>query len=383
VVRELGTRVNSASARIAVDGEPIKLETNVYYAVNKPRGYVSTSFDPAGRPRVMDLLPELPQRIYTVGRLDEESTGLMILTNDGELANRLAHPRYGVEKTYRALVAGHLERETIAKLTAGIWLSDGKVRAKRARIVGRQGQATLIELVLAEGRKREVRRMLAKLGHKVMSLYRIAVGPVTVQGLAAGKFRLLSRYEVDSLRKAASGVEGSSSGFFDSTASSRGQTRRDVPRRRRQPRPDQGLPERIDSPHEDPRSRRSTQPAGPGPRRGGAPHLRPQATGSRPTTPLKPTKGRKPRAGMSGEHPDTAAAARPAPASKGPAHGGPSAKRRIIGLSSGQIASPGTNMRGRPVRRRPPRLKTRPPRAGAALKPRQSIDKDPSNSEDA
>ena len=106
VVRQLGTRVDARASRIAVDGEPIRLESMVYYAVNKPKGYVSTNFDPSGRPRVVDLLPEVPERVYTVGRLDEDSTGLMILTNDGDLANRLAHPRYGVEKLYRALVAG-------------------------------------------------------------------------------------------------------------------------------------------------------------------------------------------------------------------------------------------------------------------------------------
>jgi 23S rRNA pseudouridine2605 synthase len=205
-VKQLGTRVDPARARIAVDGEPIKLESMVYYAVNKPRGYVSTNFDPSGRPRVVDLLPEIPERVYTVGRLDEDSTGLMILTNDGELANRLAHPRFGVEKLYRALVAGLPSPEMLAKLTEGIWLSDGKVRAKRARIVGRQGEATRLELVLAEGKKREIRRMLSKLGHKVMSLNRIAVGPVSLKGLAAGQCRPLSRYEVDMLRKVAAGV---------------------------------------------------------------------------------------------------------------------------------------------------------------------------------
>jgi len=206
VARQLGTRVDAALARIAVDGEPIRLESIVYYAVNKPKGYVSTNFDPAGRPRVVDLLPELPERVYTVGRLDEDSTGLMILTNDGDLANRLAHPRYGVEKLYRALVAGLPTRETLAKLTEGIWLSDGKVRAKRAHIVGRQGQATQLELVLAEGKKREIRRMLSKLGHKVMSLNRIAVGPITLKGLPTGECRPLSRHEVDLLRQVASGA---------------------------------------------------------------------------------------------------------------------------------------------------------------------------------
>lgn len=206
VVRQLGTRVDAASARITVDGEPIHRETTVYFAVNKPKGYVSTNFDPSGRPRVVDLLPEIPERVYTVGRLDEDSTGLLILTNDGELANKLAHPRYGVEKIYRALVAGLPTPEMMARLTEGVWLSDGKVRAKRARITGRQGQATQIELVLAEGKKREIRRMLAKLGHKVMSLARIAIGPVSLKGLPSGECRPLTRHEVDLLRKIASGV---------------------------------------------------------------------------------------------------------------------------------------------------------------------------------
>ncbi|MBV8487647.1 MAG: rRNA pseudouridine synthase [Planctomycetaceae bacterium] len=206
VVRELGTKVDPGKVTIAVDGERIQLEKMVYYAVNKPKGYVSTNDDPAGRPRVIDLLPEVPERVYSVGRLDEDSTGLMILTNDGELANRLAHPRYGVEKTYRALVAGTPSRETLAKLTEGIWLSDGKVRARHVRVVGTQGEATTLELVLAEGKKREIRRMLAKLGHKVMSLTRIALGPIVLKGLPPGEHRRLSATEIDLLRKIAAGI---------------------------------------------------------------------------------------------------------------------------------------------------------------------------------
>ena len=187
----------------------------VYFAVNKPKGYVSTDVDPAGRPRVVDLLPEIPERVYTVGRLDEDSTGLMILTNDGELANRLSHPRYGVEKLYRALVAGLPDPEIVSKLTAGIWLSDGKVRAKRARLVGRQGQANVLELVLSEGKNREIRRMLAKLGHKVMSLNRVAVGPISIKGIAMGACRSLSRQEVDLLWKVANGISVSLPRFLE------------------------------------------------------------------------------------------------------------------------------------------------------------------------
>ncbi|OJW20485.1 MAG: hypothetical protein BGO49_04555 [Planctomycetales bacterium 71-10] len=205
-VKELGARVHPDRAVIAVDGEKLKAERHVYYAVNKPKGYVSTNDDPAGRPRVVDLLPEVPERVYTVGRLDEESTGLMILTNDGQLANKLAHPRYGVEKIYRAVVAGTPAPDVLARLTDGVWLSDGKVRAKRTRIVGSQGEATVLELVLAEGKKREIRRMLAKFGHKVMMLTRIAIGPISLKGIPVGDARPLSRTEVEMLRKVASGV---------------------------------------------------------------------------------------------------------------------------------------------------------------------------------
>lgn len=206
VVRDLATRVDPHTARIELDGEPLKRETYVYFAVNKPRGYVSTNNDPAGRPRVVDLLPQIPQRVYTVGRLDENSNGLILLTNDGELANRLTHPRYGVEKVYHALVAGSPDPQTLDKLVVGIWLSDGKVRAKRVRIIGKRGDATMLEIILAEGKNREVRRMLAKLGHKVMSLTRVAVGPISVKGLKVGTFRPLTPREVGQLRQIAEGI---------------------------------------------------------------------------------------------------------------------------------------------------------------------------------
>ncbi len=205
VVRELGTKVDPAQNPVALDGQKIQLERPVYFAVYKPKGYVSTTNDPAGRPRVLDLLPEIPQRVYTVGRLDEMSVGLMLLTNDGELANQLAHPRYGVEKLYRVVVAGSPSHEVLKQLTDGIWLAEGKVRAKRVRAIGKRGDSTILELVLAEGKNREVRRMLAKLGHKVMMLTRVAVGPITTKGLVAGQFRSLTGREVDLLRRVAAG----------------------------------------------------------------------------------------------------------------------------------------------------------------------------------
>ena len=205
VVRELGTKVDPRKMTVALDGQKVQLERPVYFAVFKPKGYVSTNNDPSGRPRVLDLLPEIPQRVYTVGRLDEMSMGLMLLTNDGELANKLAHPRFGVEKLYRVIVAGIPTREVLKQLTDGIWLAEGKVRAKSVRAVARKGEATILEMVLAEGKNREVRRMLAKLGHKVMLLTRVAVGPITVKGLTAGQFRPLTGREVDLLRRVAAG----------------------------------------------------------------------------------------------------------------------------------------------------------------------------------
>jgi 23S rRNA pseudouridine2605 synthase len=144
----------------------------------------------------------VPQRVYTVGRLDEDSEGLLLLTNDGDLANRLMHPRYGVEKTYLVLVAGHPKREDLTKLLKGVWLSDGQVRARHVKRLKPQGDSTWMRIVLSEGKNREVRRMLARLHHKVMRLRRIALGPVQLGHLAKGKARRLSPAELRALRQA-------------------------------------------------------------------------------------------------------------------------------------------------------------------------------------
>ncbi|HTU90669.1 MAG TPA: pseudouridine synthase [Gemmataceae bacterium] len=199
VVRELGTKVE-ASAAVCVDGQPLHGEKLVYWLVNKPRGYLCTNFDPAGRPLAVDLVPHVSQRVYTVGRLDEDSEGLLLLTNDGDLANRLTHPRFGVEKTYHVQVAGHPSREDIEQLLKGVWLSDGHVHARRVRRLKAQGESTWLEIVLNEGKNREIRRMLARLGHKVMVLRRIAIGPVRLDKLRRGKARRLKVEELQRLR---------------------------------------------------------------------------------------------------------------------------------------------------------------------------------------
>src|SRR5712692_2785368 len=142
VVRELGTKVDSTKQRITVDGQPVRAERSVYWLVHKPRGYLCTNRDPARRPLAIDLVPQVSQRVYTVGRLDEDSEGLLLLTNDGDLANRLMHPRFGVEKTYQVQVAGVPTPENLSQLLKGVWLSDGHVRAQRVKRLKTHGEST-------------------------------------------------------------------------------------------------------------------------------------------------------------------------------------------------------------------------------------------------
>lgn len=203
VVAELGTRVEPAKQTIRVDGEPLPRPKLAYYAVNKPTGVVSTASDPSGRQRVIDLLPPSLGRLYNVGRLDLASEGLILVTNDGELANRLTHPSHGVEKTYHVQVAGHPEPDVLSQLRKGVYFAEGKAQVVRAKVKSRRKQSSVLEIVLAEGRNREIRRMLAKVGHKVQKLVRVAVGPVRLAEMPAGAYRKLTQQEVKALRAAA------------------------------------------------------------------------------------------------------------------------------------------------------------------------------------
>jgi 23S rRNA pseudouridine2605 synthase len=201
-VRELGTRVDPGK-EVRVDGVPIKPERHVYWLVNKPPGYVCTNSDPAGRPRAIDLVPQVDQRVFTVGRLDEASEGLLLLTNDGDLAHRLMHPRFGVEKTYVVQVAGKPTRDDLQQLLKGVWLSEGHVRARHVKRLKQQGDSTWLRIVLSEGKNREIRRMLARLHHKVLRLTRVALGPIQLGRLAKGKSRPLTKPELQALRQSA------------------------------------------------------------------------------------------------------------------------------------------------------------------------------------
>jgi 23S rRNA pseudouridine2605 synthase len=201
IIRDLGTRIDPEKVTVHVDDHHVRTEKHVYWAVNKPRGYLCTNHDPAGRPLATDLIPHVDQRVYTVGRLDEDSEGLLLMTNDGDLAQQLMHPRFGVEKTYEVLVAGSPTPADLRQLTTGVYLAEGRVKAKFVKRFKRQGESTWLKIVLAEGKNREIRRMLAKLNHKVMRLRRVAIGPVRLDRLPKGKSRKLALPEIEGLRK--------------------------------------------------------------------------------------------------------------------------------------------------------------------------------------
>ncbi len=215
VVQELGTKIEPGRDRVEVDGIPVKPQPFTYIALNKPRGFVTTMEDKEGRPTVMDLLKGLKIRVYPVGRLDMDSEGLLLLTNDGELAFRLMHPRYHVEKRYLVRVKGTPPEKKLEKLRRGIRLEDEKRKGlfrktapARIKVIRSKGKETELEVVLKEGRKRQIRRMFQAIGHPVVSLVRVAVGNITLEGLPKGKYRHLTPREVAELRKRAGLVPG-------------------------------------------------------------------------------------------------------------------------------------------------------------------------------
>jgi 23S rRNA pseudouridine2605 synthase len=204
VVTRLGTKVDPTTAVVRVGGRRLPpVSPHVYLVLNKPRGVVSTMSDPEGRRTLSDFVAERPERLFHVGRLDTDTEGLILLTNDGDFAQRLAHPSYEVEKTYVAEVAGAVDRGTVRTLLAGVVLDDGPVEVRRARVVSSTAQRGIVELVIHEGRNRIVRRLLDQVGHPVQRLTRTAVGPVRIGSLRAGTLRELSADEVGSLLDAA------------------------------------------------------------------------------------------------------------------------------------------------------------------------------------
>jgi 23S rRNA pseudouridine2605 synthase len=202
VVTELGTKADPTRDKISIDGRPVRPEqTAIYLALNKPTGVVTTMSDPEGRPTVRDILGRMRQRVFPVGRLDFHSAGLLILTNDGELAQRLTHPRYGVRKTYRVKVKGRVVPEQTEQLSKGVALHDGVSAPAQVRIVEAAERKTWLEITLAEGKNRQVRRMCEGVGLSVEKLSRIAFGPLKLGKLAVGAVRPLTEGEVRKLRR--------------------------------------------------------------------------------------------------------------------------------------------------------------------------------------
>lgn len=199
-VTEMGMRVDPATAVIHVDGARINVRTDlVYLALNKPRGVLSAMSDARGRPTVGDLVAGRAERLFHVGRLDSETEGLLLLTNDGALGHRLMHPTFGVAKTYLATVPGPVPKEVGRRLRCGVDLDDGPATVDAFRVVQTQGGRALVEVVLHEGRNHIVRRLLAAVGHPVQSLVRTSIGPIRLGSQRAGTLRELTRSELADL----------------------------------------------------------------------------------------------------------------------------------------------------------------------------------------
>lgn len=200
VVTELGTKIDPERDKIQVEGRRVRPATLVTLLVNKPSGYVSTTRDPQGRRVITDLVGKTYGRLYPVGRLDYDATGLMLLTNDGDMAQRLMHPRYQALRTYRVTAAGAMPDETLKRLASGLVL-DGRQVPASLTLVKRQADKTVLELTVWEGRYHLVKRLLTKVGHPVLKLKRIAFGPLRLGGLARGAYRPLSKQELAQLRE--------------------------------------------------------------------------------------------------------------------------------------------------------------------------------------
>lgn len=200
VVTRLGTKVDPTTAVIRVDGKRLPpISPHVYLVLNKPRGVVSTMSDPEGRRTLQDLVDDRPERLFHVGRLDTDTAGLILLTNDGDFAHRMAHPSFEVDKTYVAEVEGEVSKATLRQVEDGVMLEDGPVKVTKIKLVGEHKDRTIVELVIHEGRNRIVRRLLEHVGHPVRRLTRTRFGPVTLIGIKTGELRELTTDELGTL----------------------------------------------------------------------------------------------------------------------------------------------------------------------------------------
>jgi len=190
---------------VTVRGRKLRQSARVYFLLNKPKGVICTNSDPQGRPRAIDLIG-VKERIFCVGRLDTDTTGLIILTNDSEMTNRLTHPRYELPKTYIARLRGSITPDAIAQLKKGVWLPEGKTGAASLKVLKRGNQESLVEITISQGLNRQVRRMFLSVGFKVLALRRDRIGKITSRGLSVGRWRHLTSAEVNYLRSATVGA---------------------------------------------------------------------------------------------------------------------------------------------------------------------------------
>lgn len=303
VVRELGVKVDASIDEVRVDTVEVARaavagdEPRAYVLLNKPKGVICTSKDTHGRPTVLDMVPPRPgKRLWPVGRLDEDSEGIVLLTDDGELTDRLTHPRFGVPKTYDVRVKGHLTRENADEFEKGVWLSEGRTGQSRVRIRHAGREISHVHVTLTEGKNREIRRAFAKLEFPVISIKRIQIGPIVARGLPVGAFRVLEKAEVDELKAAAQGQSDN--------MPLRGHRLRAAQkgRKHRPGKPDPALAPRHDAAPEGrtPRGGRSgrgaPRPGGRPPRDGGRPGGKRDGRSGRPGG-GRPGSGRSPREG--------------------------------------------------------------------------------------
>ncbi len=198
-ILDKGFRINPEKDKILLDGKELKKPNFIYIALNKPKGIVSTAKDEKGRTTVVDLINS-KERLYPVGRLDADSKGLILLTNDGELTNKLTHPKFHIPKTYIALVAGIVDEKKLQNLRNGVVLKDGKTSKSEAKILEQKPNRTILQITIFEGKNRQIRRMCAILKLNLLELKRVAIGPVKLGDLEKGKYRELTAYEISALK---------------------------------------------------------------------------------------------------------------------------------------------------------------------------------------
>lgn len=202
LVREPGTKAIWGTDRICVDGKEIqKPSEKLYLILNKPFGYISSLSDPQGRPLVGDLLKDIPQRIYPVGRLDFDTLGLLFFTNDGDWAHRMTHPRYGVPRTYKVTVAGSIRDESVGLLRKGIRLEDETICRSRATLLSRNEKQSILRMTITQGKSRQVRRMIEAVGYSVIHLIRTGFGKITLGNLKVGEYRYFETEEAEAMKK--------------------------------------------------------------------------------------------------------------------------------------------------------------------------------------